>query len=115
MAEPSIAGWAAGIAALVAALVGLFFASKLNKLTRGGVVGSSIGYVMFGFVVLAITALFDELVAFAQPLLPYSAADLGVAKDLLRLLAMIFFAAYFYRVYRAFAGYAARRNQDAAA
>lgn len=109
MSSASVWGWAAGLAGLSVALVGLYFASRLNRLTRGGVIGSSVGYVTFGFVILAVTALFDQLVGYVQPLLPYSVQELSVAKELLRLLAMVFFAAYFWRVYHAFAGYAARR------
>lgn len=115
MTGAAIWDWAIGIAGLVVALVGLYFASRLNKLTRGGVVGSSVGYVMFGFVVLAINSLFDELIVYVEPLLPYAPSELAVAKDLLRLLAMTFFAVYFFRVHRAFAGYAARQDRDTAA
>lgn len=102
----SLWSWAAGLAGLLAALVGLYYASKLNKIVKGGLIGSSIGYAIFGFVILGVTALFEELVGFVKPFIPYSADDLLVASELLRLLAMVFFAQYFYRLYRGFAGYA---------
>ena len=110
----SLWSWGAGIAELLAALVGMYFASRLNRLTRGGVIGSSVGLVIFGFSILAITALFDVFLPFVQALLPYAPSELTLAKELLRLLAMLFLAVYFYRVYKGFAGYAARGKTSSA-
>jgi hypothetical protein len=102
----SIWTWGAGFASLVAALVGLYYTSRLNRLVKGGLIGSSVGYAIFGFVILAILVLFDELIAFARPLLPYTVEQLTIATELLRLLALIFFTHYFHRLYRGFSGYA---------
>lgn len=116
--QASVWGWATGLAGLVAALIGLYFASKLNKLTRGGVIGSSVGYVIFGFIVLAVAALFDELVALAAPMLRAELAlepdQLSTAAEMMRLLSLFFFTLYFWRIYNGFKGYTSREKPDAA-
>lgn len=119
MPQISVLEWMAGFSGLVAALVGLYLASRLNKLTRGGVIGSSIGYVIFGFAILAIAALFDQLLPYLWQVLPadavpFTIGDFALGRQMMQLTAMVLFAVYFYRVHRAFAGYVAQHPGPAA-